>query len=95
MIVGVRKVNVRELVLSNRISYGSTFIESISMPLPFKIPITRRSHIEMFPSIFEFGYGEYNECIDLWLGHQLISFSSEQAIVAIDTMWQSCSDLLP
>ena len=84
----VRNVNVRELLLSYRIPSGTPFTDLLSKPLPFKIPITRQSHIDMFPTVFELGYGEYNESIDLWLGHPLMSLTSEQAVVILDGMWQ-------
>lgn len=87
IIVG-RNVNVRELLLNHRISSGTSFTDLLPNPLPFKIPITRQSHINMFPTVFELGYGEYFESIDLWLEHPLISLTSEQAVVILDGMWQ-------
>jgi len=81
-------VKVRDLLLSHRIPSGTNFTELLSYPLPFKIPITRQSHIDMFPAVFELGYGEYNESIDLWLAHSLLSLTSEQAVVILDGMWQ-------
>lgn len=82
-------MNVRELVLKHRIPSGTSFTDLLSKPLPFNIPITRQSHINMFPAVFELGYGEYGEAIDLWLAHPLMSLTSEQAVVIIDGLWQN------
>ena len=40
-------MNVRELLLNHRISSGSSFTDLLPNTLPFKIPITRQSHINM------------------------------------------------
>mmetsp|Transcript_18445 Transcript_18445/g.25278 ORF Transcript_18445/g.25278 Transcript_18445/m.25278 type:complete len:348 (-) Transcript_18445:222-1265(-) len=42
----------------------------------------------MFPYVFERGYGEYNEFIDLFLWHKLLLLTSVQAVAAIDGWWQ-------
>ena len=82
-------MNMRELLLKHRIAAGTSFTDLIPKPLPFKIPITRQRHVDMFPTVFELGYGEYNENIDVWLAHSLLSLTSEQAVVILDGMWQS------
>ena len=36
----------------------------------------------MLLTVFELVFGEYYECIDLWLGHQLISFAAVRAVAS-------------
>jgi len=57
-------------------------------PLPFKIPITSFAMVSKYPRVFEVGNAEYGSCVDTWLEHKLLSYTSEQAVVALDTMWQ-------
>eukprot|EP01036_Dinobryon_divergens_P036809 gene36809-48004_t len=42
----------------------------------------------MFPTVFEKGYGEYNESIDIWLWYPLMYLTSERTVVMLDGMWQ-------
>ena len=76
-------------MLPLRVSAGTSFVDVLNTPLPFKIPIQNLQIINLFPAIFEFGCAEYEFCVDTWHTHQLLSLTSEQAVVILDGMWQS------
>jgi hypothetical protein len=42
-----------------------------------------------YSAVFELGVAEYGACVEAWLEHQLLSSTSEQAVVILDGNWQS------
>jgi hypothetical protein len=38
--------------------------------------------------VFQLGMADYQAAIDMWLHHRLLSFTSVQAVVVLDSMWQ-------
>jgi len=75
--------------LGKRVASGIPFTSLLSLPLSFKIPITGEDFVDMLPAVFELDMAEYTQSIDIWLGHRLISYSSERAVVILDGMWQT------
>jgi|EP00975_Prorocentrum_lima_P038636 hypothetical protein len=76
-------------MLPLRVSAGTSFVDLLNSPLPFKIPIQNLQTIGQFPAIFEYGMTEYGSSLDPWLEHRLLSLTSEQAVVILDGMWQT------
>ena len=85
----VPQVIVRDRMLPLRVSAGTSFVDLLNTPLPFKIPIRDLQIINQFPAIFEYGLTEYKSSLDTWLDHQLLSLTSKQAVVILDGMWQN------
>lgn len=76
-------------MLPLRVATGTLFTEVLNVPLPFKIPIVNQRTIDSYPDIFQYGLAEYESSLDPWLEHKLLSFTSEQAVVILDGMWQT------
>jgi hypothetical protein len=89
LISAVPRVNVRDRMLPFRVSAGIAFVDLLNNPLPFKIPIQNFEYINQFSAIFEYGKTEYGPSLDSWLEHRLLSYTSEQAVVILDGMWQT------
>jgi hypothetical protein len=82
-------VNVKERIQQCRVSSSTSFRELLAQPLPFKIPINTSEYVNANPSLFELGRSvEYMGSVDSFLDHQLLTSSSEQAVVVLDGMWQ-------
>jgi len=94
LLARIRGVSVRGILLENRIASGIPFTSLLSMPLPFKIPIMIQDFVDSFPAVFELGMAEYSTSIDTWLVHRLLSYTSEQAVLALDAMWQTLFNVL-
>jgi hypothetical protein len=88
LISTVPNVKVRDRMLPFRVQTGLSFVDLLNNPLPFKIPIQSFVYINQFSAIFEYGNTEYGTCLETWLGHPLLSYTSEQAVVILDGMWQ-------
>lgn len=85
----IPQVIVRDRMLPLRVPAGTSFVDLLNTPLPFKIPIQNRQIINLFPAVFELGCAEYEFSVDTWHTHQLLSLTSGQAVVIFDGMWQS------
>ena len=81
-------IRIKDVVLLNRVLPGVEFTEILKLRLPFKIPIWGASTVGLFPSVFQNGDSEYGVCVDSWLQHFLLSWTSEQAVVIADSGWQ-------
>lgn len=85
----IPQVNVKERIEQCRVSSSKSFRDVLAQPLPFKIPISTSDYVNADPNLFEMGRSvEYLMSVDTFLDHQLLSFSSEQAVVVLDGMWQ-------
>jgi len=80
---------LKERILPFRVSSGTSFVDLLNRPLPFKIPIYNLQIINQFPAFFEYGSAEYEFCVDSWIVNTLLSYTSEQAVVILDGNWQS------
>jgi hypothetical protein len=77
------------------VSAGTSFVDLLNSPLPFKIPIQDLPTINQFPHIFEYGRTtEYGYEVDSWNQHHLLSYTSEQAVVILDGNWQGILSLV-
>lgn len=64
--------------MKNKIPSGLLVYYLMLEPLPFKLPIICQSYVDVYPTVFELGIGEYGASIDEWLRHQVLSYTSEQ-----------------
>ena len=81
---------VKDRIKQFRVASSTSFRSILEQPLPFKIPIVTPKYVDQFSSVFELGYStEYNASIDSFLDHILLSYTSEQAVVILDGMWQN------
>ena len=72
-----------------------SFRSILEQPLPFKIPIVTAECTYQFPSVFELGhFVEYNISVDSFLDHELLSMTSEPAVVILDGSWQNILKLI-
>lgn len=74
-------------MLPSRVPAGTSFVELLSTPLSFKIPIQDLQTINQFPHVFEYGVAEYRSNVDTWNQHYLLTYTSERAVVILDGMW--------
>jgi hypothetical protein len=87
--VAIQQVNVKERIQQCRVASSTRFRDVLAQPLPFKIPISTSDYVNADQNLFEMGRSvEYLMSVDTFLDHQLLSFSSEQAVVVLDGMWQ-------
>jgi hypothetical protein len=87
--VRMHPIKVRDIVMDFRVSGGISFTEVLIQPLKFKIPIGSPAVLSQFPGTFVLGEAEYGHSLDVWFEHQLVSLTSEQAVIALDSMWQN------
>jgi hypothetical protein len=56
-------------MLPFRVHTGTSFVDVLNRPLPFKIPIQNGLTINQYPSIFENAVAEYGFHVDGWNEH--------------------------
>jgi len=87
--IHLMKVKLRDKVMGARVASGIPFSDLLTMEkLPFKIPVWNVEFVKLYPHDFENGNAEYGCYVDAWLEHMLVSMTSEQAVVGLDTLWQ-------
>lgn len=81
---------LKPTIASTRVGPSVPFVDVLREPLPFKIPILLEDYVIKYPNVFVLGRAEYATSVDTWLEHQLLSYTSEQAVVILDGLWQGC-----
>ena len=61
------KVLVRSILQVHRFSKSTSFAMVFQRPLPFKIPVINMRYALAYPTILEWGCGEYGSTVDSWI----------------------------
>jgi hypothetical protein len=88
-VVRAPPIIIRDSLLNCRVPSGVEFTTVLNEPLNLKIPVISQRYVDLYPDIFEIGDAEYLESVDAWLSHQLVSLTSEVAVVGLDLNWQN------
>ena len=79
---------MRDVIKEHRVVCGTSFVSILDKNLPFKIATTTMEYVEEYPNFFYFGRAEYGTFLDSFFEHHVLTYTSEQAVIALDSLWQ-------
>eukprot|EP01038_Epipyxis_sp_PR26KG_P018731 gene18731-26495_t len=84
----VRKAPVPSISIKDRVGQHKSpnLQHALNTPLQFKIPVTKKQYVDLYPEIFELGNCEYDVYVDAWLAY-LTTGQSEYTVVGVDSLW--------